>query len=56
MQVLHSVPLSLGEPNDFHLGYDPKVGRKVMVDCPARFEWDGEVAFGWLERSAILAE
>ncbi|MEZ0366043.1 hypothetical protein ACAG26_20415 [Mycobacterium sp. pUA109] len=52
--VLHSVPISLGEPNDFYLGYDADLGRKVMVDCPARFEWNGEMAFGWLERSAIL--
>jgi hypothetical protein len=53
-QVLHGVPVSLGEPNDFHLGYDPRLGRKVMLDCPARFEWDGEVAHGWLERSTTL--
>lgn len=53
-RVVHGVPLSLGEPNDFHLGADLTVGRKVMLDCPARFDWDGETAYGWLERSAVL--
>lgn len=51
-QVLHSAALSLGEPNDFYLGYDARLGRKVLLDCPTRFEWDGEIAHGWLERSA----
>jgi hypothetical protein len=53
-RVVHGVPISLGEPNDFHLGADLGVGRKVMLDCPTRFEWDGETAYGWLERSTVL--
>lgn len=53
-EALHSMPLSLGEPNDFFLGTDPSLGGKVMVDCPASFEWDDETGYGWLERSAAV--
>jgi hypothetical protein len=54
VEVLHGVTIDLGEPNDFFFGHDPAPGRKVMADCPARMEWDGEIATGWLERSRIL--
>jgi hypothetical protein len=23
----------------------------VIVEAPCRFSWDGEIGFGWLERS-----
>ncbi|HUR73314.1 MAG TPA: hypothetical protein VMZ00_03515 [Sporichthya sp.] len=56
VEVLHGVSLTLGQPNDFFFGYDAALGRKVLTDCPARMEWDGEVATGWLERSRTFAD
>ena len=56
VETLHGVTLALGEPNDFFFGYDADLGRKVMTDCPARMEWDGEVATGWLERSRVFTD
>jgi hypothetical protein len=56
VEVLHGVTLTLGHPNDFFFGFDPALGRQVLTDCPARFEWDGEVTTGWLERSRTFAD
>ena len=53
--VLRSAALSLGQPNDCYLGYDSSSDRKVMVESPATFEWDGEFGHGWLERTATLS-
>lgn len=54
-QVLHSAPISLGLPNDFFRGVDHTLPENVMVDCPARYEWDGEVGLGWMERSGPVS-
>ena len=51
-EVLHSLPFMLDEPNDLLLGTDPtRASTKVIVEAPCRYTWDGEVGFGWLERS-----
>lgn len=51
-EVLHSIPFMLDEPNDLVLGTDPaRRSTKVIVEAPCRFEWDGEIGYGWLERS-----
>ena len=50
--VLHSLPFMLDEPNDLLLGNDPtRPATKVIVEAPCRYVWDGEVGYGWLERS-----
>jgi len=50
--VLHSIPFMLDEPNDLVIGADlSRPATKVIVEAPCRFEWDGEVGYGWLERS-----
>jgi hypothetical protein len=51
VETRHGVTLTLGQPNDFFFGHDPALGRQVLTDCPASFNWDGEVTTGWLERS-----
>lgn len=51
-EVLHALPFMLDEPNDLLAGTDPsRTKTKVIVEAPSRFDWDGEVGYGWLERS-----
>ncbi len=51
-EVLHALPFMLDEPNDLLVGTDPsRTTTKVIVEAPSRFDWDGEVGYGWLERS-----
>jgi hypothetical protein len=51
-EVLHATAFMLDEPNDLLLGTDPtRAATKVIVEAPCRYTWDGEVGFGWLERS-----
>jgi hypothetical protein len=51
-EVVHALPFMLAEPNDLLLGTDhARTTTKVIVEAPCRYTWDGEVGFGWLERS-----
>jgi hypothetical protein len=51
-EVLHALPFMLDEPNDLLIGTDlSRPATKVIVEAPCRYTWDGEVGFGWLERS-----
>jgi hypothetical protein len=51
-ELLHALPFMLDEPNDLLLGTDPsRTTTKVIVEAPCRYTWDGEVGYGWLERS-----
>ena len=51
-EVLQSLPLLTLGPSElgFGTGEAPKSGH-VLYDCQARYEWDGEVGYGLLERS-----
>lgn len=56
-EVVHSTAFALHEPNDLAIGTDhARPGTKVIVEAPTRYEWDGEVGWGWLERSRVLGE
>jgi len=49
------VPFQLLRPVGMRPGIDRSDPENmVAVQCPARFEWDGEVGFGWMERTRPL--
>jgi hypothetical protein len=49
------VPFNLLEPVGMRPGIDrTRVNAMVAVQCPARFRWDGEVGYGWMERTRPL--
>jgi hypothetical protein len=51
-EVVHATAFMLDEPNDLVMGTDlTRATTKVIVETPCRYEWDGEVGYGWLERS-----
>lgn len=48
-------PFQLMRPVGMRPGVDHADPTNVIVlECPARYEWDGEVGYGWLERSRPL--
>ena len=53
-EVLQSLPLLTLGPSELGFGTDdtPDVAQ-VLYDCQARYEWDGEVGYGLLERSVM---
>lgn len=56
-EVVHSTAFMMSEPNDLAVGTDHgHPGTKVIVEAPTRYEWDGEVGWGWVERSRVLGE
>jgi hypothetical protein len=49
------VPFNLLEPVGMRPGIDrSRADAMVAVQCPARFAWDGEQGYGWLERTRPL--
>jgi hypothetical protein len=49
------VPFNLLEPVGMRPGIDrSRADAMVAVQCPARFVWDGEGGYGWLERTRPL--
>jgi hypothetical protein len=52
--VDHAMVFSLDEPIGMPLGTDLGPGL-IAVECPGRFEVDGERAHGWIERSRRVA-
>jgi hypothetical protein len=49
------VPFNLLQPVGMRPGIDrSKADAMVAVQCPAKFVWDGEQGYGWLERTRPL--
>ena len=49
------VPFQLLRPVGMRAGVDPADETScVVLECPARFTWDGEIGHGWLERTRPL--
>jgi hypothetical protein len=56
-EVVHSTAFMMSELNDLAVGTDHgRPGTKVIVEAPTRYEWDGEVGWGWVERSRVLGD
>lgn len=52
VETLHAVPLQLKGPLEMPLGTDWGDERNIsIVEGPARVRWNGEVGYGWIERS-----
>lgn len=51
VEALEAMGLTLRAPIGLPLGVDwSKPRNTILVECPARFNWNGEVGYGWLER------
>jgi hypothetical protein len=49
------VPFNLLQPVGMRPGIDrARVDSMVAVQCPAKFVWEGEQGYGWLERTRQL--
>ncbi len=50
------VPFQLLRPVGMRAGIDPADETScVVLECPAKFIWDDEIAYGWLERTRPLS-
>jgi hypothetical protein len=45
--MCYTLSQPIGQPMGFH------AGRPMLVDGPARFDWDGEIGFGWCQRLGL---